>query len=210
MISGHEIRQTSRTESINEDFTKLPVAQTLGHIYTLFDCKNYFWQRTDIKDIDSVKTKNLTVAMKNLLITLLLFSAGCTIKSITPTDGLEVNMDFDLSSLDMRHGWAFLTLPQKTQEFENDSDSIARGKTLYAQHCQKCHGEKGLGDGPMAKNLVNKPANLSNLSKGLSNTYLVVQINNGRGEMPKWQDFLNTKQTWDLTHFIRTLKDSKP
>ncbi len=139
----------------------------------------------------------------------LIFLFGCTIKSITPNDGLEVNMDFDISSLDMRHGWTFLTFPPKTTEFRNDKDSIDRGQKLYVQHCQKCHGEKGLGDGPTAKNSTIKPANLTNLSKELTNTYLVVQINNGRGDMPKWQDFLNTQQTWDLTQYLRHLSSGK-
>ncbi len=148
--------------------------------------------------------------MKKILILIpFVFSLGCTIKSITPTDGLEVSMDFDLSSLDMRHGWTFLTIPKKTTEFRTDNDSIQRGEKLYVQHCQMCHGLKGRGDGPMAEKMKVKPKDLTNLPISVSDTYLVVQINNGKGEMPQWQDFLNTQQTWDLTHYLRSISSPK-
>ena len=35
------------------------------------------------------------------------------------------------------------------------------GKALYTQHCQSCHGPKGLGDGPNAAALDGKPGNLA-------------------------------------------------
>ena len=41
-------------------------------------------------------------------------------------------------------------MPAEVEEF---------GKSVYEQHCLQCHGPKGQGDGPEAKNLVIKPAN---------------------------------------------------
>ncbi len=119
---------------------------------------------------------------------------------------MEMNMDFDLSAMDMRHGWAFFTPPKVTYVGNNDEDSAKRGKKLFIQHCQKCHGETGIGNGTLAKEMKIRPANLQNLNSEVTNTYLVVQINNGKGAMPKWEDFLNQQQAYDLTNYIRTLK----
>lgn len=141
------------------------------------------------------------------LATLTLVFSACVMRSITPGDTMEMNMDFDLSAVDMRHGWAFMSPPKLTYVGTNDEDSIARGQKLFEQHCQKCHGESGVGDGPYAKQTKIKPANLQNLTGDVTNTYLVVQINNGKGAMPRWQDALNQQQSYDLTNYIRTLKD---
>lgn len=132
---------------------------------------------------------------------------ACTVKSIAPGDTMEMNMDFDLAALDMRHGWFFTSSPQVTHIGELDKDAAARGEKLFVQHCQKCHGPSGVGDGPLAQKLKIKPANLKSISKEITNTYLVVQINRGKGNMPNWEDLLTTKETYDLTAYIRTLKD---
>ncbi len=150
-------------------------------------------------------TKKITV---NSIVTtlVLVITTSCAVRSITPGDTMEMNMDFDLSAMDMRHGWAFLSTPRLKYVGTNDPDSVARGKVLFTQHCQKCHGETGIGDGPLAKQLKISPANLQNITSEQTNTYLVVQINNGRGDMPRWQDFLSEEQTFDLTNYIRSLK----
>lgn len=138
-----------------------------------------------------------------------LMTSACAVRSIAPGDTMEVNMDFDLAGLDMRHGWAYLTPPKLTYIGSNDEDSIARGKELFLQHCEKCHGPTGTGNGELANALKIKPANLQTITNEITNTYLVVQINNGKGSMPQWQDFLTQKQTYDLTNYIRTLKGKK-
>lgn len=42
-------------------------------------------------------------------------------------------------------------------QYTPDSD---RGAALYSDHCVRCHGPKGQGDGPMAKNLPKPPRDL--------------------------------------------------
>ena len=146
---------------------------------------------------------------KMILLTALFLSilSACAVRSITPGDTMEVNMDFDIAAADMRHGWAFLTPLKITSIGSSDADSIKKGEKLFTTHCQKCHGPSGAGNGPLAKKLKINPTNLQNLTSDISNTYLVVQINDGKGEMPKWQDFLTQRQTYDLTNYIRTLKE---
>jgi mono/diheme cytochrome c family protein len=40
-----------------------------------------------------------------------------------------------------------------------------RGKLLYRIHCQNCHGERGAGDGPMAKLLTIQPTDLTSIAR---------------------------------------------
>lgn len=136
-----------------------------------------------------------------------ILGTACTMRSITPGDTMEMNMDFDLAAVDMRHGWAFMSPPKLAYVGVNDKDSEKRGQKLFQENCQKCHGETGVGDGPLAKETGIKPANLINISRQITNTYLVVQINNGKGDMPRWENALTQQQEFDLTNYIRTLKD---
>lgn len=39
------------------------------------------------------------------------------------------------------------------------------GEKLFQLHCATCHGERALGDGPMAPAMMIKPANLRSLSE---------------------------------------------
>ena len=144
-----------------------------------------------------------------LLCCLIFLASGCAVRSVTPGDTMEINMDFDLSSISMRHGWAYMSGPAPKYVGNSDPESIARGKKLFKKNCQKCHGPKGTGDGPLAKKLNIKPANLQIISDEITNTYLLVQINDGKNDMPQWKDYLTQKETVDLTAFIRSLKEDK-
>ena len=44
------------------------------------------------------------------------------------------------------------------------TDPITTGKTIFMDNCAACHGDKGRGDGPAAKALTTRPADLSRLA----------------------------------------------
>jgi mono/diheme cytochrome c family protein len=46
-----------------------------------------------------------------------------------------------------------------------ENEILARGKLEYQGYCAVCHGENGKGDGIMARYLLIKPADLTQLSK---------------------------------------------
>ena len=92
-----------------------------------------------------------------------------------------------------------------------DEISIARGSQLFMIHCQMCHGETGVGNGTIAGNLVNKPANLTlDVTQSKSDGSLFLTISNGvLGRMPPMNENLTVRDRWDLVNFIRTLAASK-
>lgn len=129
-----------------------------------------------------------------ILISILLFSVQAW--SISPVKP---------SPPEMRHGFNIVTGPKRTIEGVNNPQSIENGKRLYQLHCIACHGKNGEGDGQLAKDFGVNPANLKAVASKYANHTLVIQINKGKGKMPKWQDLLSESQIWDLTNFIQTL-----
>src|SRR6476619_6540610 len=84
------------------------------------------------------------------------------------------------------------------------------GKIEYVNSCASCHGISGKGDGPVAKGLRRRPADLTRLSeanKGVfpfSRTYDVIDGRfevemHGKRDMPVWGELYNP--TWALTQW---------
>jgi mono/diheme cytochrome c family protein len=95
---------------------------------------------------------------------------------------------------------------------EADEASIARGKELFAIHCQMCHGQTGEGTGPIAAFLIKfKPANLTtDVVQSKSDGSIFMTITNGlEGRMPALNENLTVSERWDVVNFVRTLKASQ-
>ena len=94
---------------------------------------------------------------------------------------------------------------------EADEDSLRRGSELYTLHCRMCHGPTGVGTGPIAPFLANKPANLtSEVVQSKSDGSFFLTITNGIvGRMPPLNENLTVPERWDVVNFIRTLKASE-
>ena len=82
---------------------------------------------------------------------------------------------------------------------EVSAQAIEFGKGEFLRSCASCHGPSGKGDGPVAKSLTKKPADLTKLSENnqgvfpISRVYDVVDgrvqvIIHGTREMPVWGD----------------------
>lgn len=89
------------------------------------------------------------------------------------------------------------------------ADSIAQGAHVFAESCVPCHGADGRGDGPAAKDMPVKPANLTQQhvwmhSDGELFWWLTAGIDvppHGT-VMPAWGDILSKDDRWDLIDFI--------
>ena len=61
-----------------------------------------------------------------------------------------------------------------------------RGKSLYENKCQLCHGANGKGDGPAASAFSPSPANFKdpNFWQGDPEKKITESVRNGKGPMP--------------------------
>jgi len=108
-------------------------------------------------------------------------------------------------------------------------DEIAKGRTLYIQHCAACHGMKGDGHGPLEHELSTPPPDLRLLSKRYGDPLPEDQIArfmdgradvkaHGPRDMPVWGDEMwrypegqgNPTQVSDsvaeIIHYLQTIQ----
>jgi mono/diheme cytochrome c family protein len=81
------------------------------------------------------------------------------------------------------------------------TDDVAEGHRYFIQYCASCHGQDGLGDGPVAKSLSRPPANLRMLGDKYGMplpAHRIAELIDGRDsarahgshEMPVWGEKL--------------------
>ena len=76
-------------------------------------------------------------------------------------------------------------------------ESVALGQKLYGKQCQSCHGAKGLGDGPQAKDLEKKPTSITDdkLCKQ-SDGELFWKLTEGKKPMPAFEKLTTPEERW--------------
>lgn len=89
-----------------------------------------------------------------------------------------------------------------------DAGAVLEGQTLYKTNCATCHGDNGLGDGPVAPSLNPRPVSLAALSEIASDDYLFWRISTGRAgtAMAGWKGILSDEQIWQVITAIREMK----
>lgn len=88
-----------------------------------------------------------------------------------------------------------------------DAITIAAGKLLYVKECQSCHGKKGKGDGPSAKDLDIPAGDFTKaITQSQSDGALFWKISEGRKPMLSFKKKLSETQIWQSIVYMRTLK----
>jgi mono/diheme cytochrome c family protein len=88
-------------------------------------------------------------------------------------------------------------------------ENLAHGKALFLMNCAPCHGEGGLGDGPVAHLLKDQPKNLATgQSKDLPDGYIYGVIRNGILLMPSYADAMSSSERWQVVLFVRSLQQN--
>jgi mono/diheme cytochrome c family protein len=108
-------------------------------------------------------------------------------------------------------GWQ---LPPEAPDTKNpltvDDALLATGKNVFNDKCEKCHGPKGLGDGPDADPEYAEDMNLTNPKRADRNPDGVVfyKVMNGRRnpKMPSFKDELSKDQVWAVVAYVQTLR----
>jgi len=141
--------------------------------------------------------------MKTKLINRLIVLAGTIaiafafMAFISPQDGQKKGAPWDI--------------PSKYVKMENpyaDADLDKVGKMLYSKHCKSCHGNKGLGDGPKAKQLETFPGDFASEEfQSGTDGELYYKSFVGRDEMPNYEKKITDEEDrWAIINYLRTLK----
>ncbi|HEY0875664.1 MAG TPA: c-type cytochrome [Vicinamibacterales bacterium] len=91
-----------------------------------------------------------------------------------------------------------------------DEKTLAAGRAIFKQKCQRCHGPGGLGDGPDADPDAAEDMDLTNPKRAERNPDGVVfyKVSNGRSspKMPAFKDEMNEQQIWMVVTYVQTLR----
>ena len=91
-----------------------------------------------------------------------------------------------------------------------DATTLANGKGIYKDKCQRCHGPGGLGDGPDSDPEAAPDMDLTNPKRAARNPDGVVyyKVLNGRKKpkMPAFKDELTEQQIWAVVAHVQNLR----
>ncbi|MBI9033315.1 MAG: cytochrome c [Bacteroidales bacterium] len=94
-----------------------------------------------------------------------------------------------------------------TNSFADDASLVKVGKMLFSKHCKSCHGAKGLGDGPKAKQLETDCSDFSSVEfQAQKDGELYYKSFVGRDEMPNFEKKITEDEDrWAVINFMRTM-----
>lgn len=100
-------------------------------------------------------------------------------------------------------------IPEEYKTMENPykgDASLARlGRAGYNKHCKSCHGNKGHGDGPMAKSLETFPGDFASEEfQAYTDGEIYYMSIIGRDEMPNFESLIpDVEERWAIVNYIR-------
>ena len=94
--------------------------------------------------------------------------------------------------------------------------SLENGRLQFARFCSTCHGDQGLGDGPVSMTgAIQGPlggvlplAGPASIARVRSDGHIYATIRYGRRRMSGYQRILSADR-WDIVNYIRYLNDQK-
>lgn len=114
-----------------------------------------------------------------------------------------------------QHQFTMIGLPVEYSRRQNPlhltTSVIKDGERLYQVYCAACHGERGYGDGPNARELKTPPANLFRTMRipMSRDDYLFWTIGESgkafNSAMPAFNESLSEEERWKAIHYLRQL-----
>ena len=85
---------------------------------------------------------------------------------------------------------------------------LARGRKLFGDYCQTCHGVEGQGDGPIiGPGLFPAPPSLhTQAARQFKDGRIFHVITRGQNTMPSYADKITVEDRWAVIHFVRALQ----
>ena len=115
------------------------------------------------------------------------------------------------------YGEIHLTDNDSEESTPLNTESVARGKTIFSKNCSRCHGEDAKGTGPDAKTLDTQPADL--VSRGTrvsirgiraiiatphySERLIAETVYYGKNKMPSWKEKLSEEDIHDVISYLK-------
>ena len=143
-----------------------------------------------------------------LIVLSMLLLAACS----SQADEFRPGMGMGGDNMMMRH---HAQVPDEyagmTNPIASDEASLERGAALYTTNCASCHGDGGMGDGPVGAALDPAPAPIAHTSQMMADDYLYWRISEGGTEfatsMPPWKVFPE-QDRWDIINYVRALGEA--
>jgi mono/diheme cytochrome c family protein len=84
--------------------------------------------------------------------------------------------------------------------------ALEAARIVYNDHCERCHGKTGKGDGPDATKFYTSPRDLTDTNRmnAQSDGELFYKISEGRRPMPEFKTKLTEQQRWQLVLLMRS------
>jgi mono/diheme cytochrome c family protein len=102
-------------------------------------------------------------------------------------------------------------IPEEAKRLENpihsSREALNAARVLYDDHCERCHGKTGRGDGADATKFSTSPRNLTDSSRMSEQPdgELFYKISEGRRPMPEFKTKLTEEQRWQLVLLMRSM-----
>lgn len=130
---------------------------------------------------------------------------------VSDTMGRGPGMGPGSGMMDRHHATVPAPYAGLTNPVAADDSSLERGGNQYSALCASCHGDGGMGDGPVGVALDPAPAPVAHTSQMLGDDLLFWRLSQGgamepfNSAMPAWKDTLDEQSRWDLINYIRAL-----
>lgn len=86
------------------------------------------------------------------------------------------------------------------------AEALAAGRASYETFCLVCHGERGMGDGPLVPRIPSPPAYTSERVRAMAPGQLFHVISRGSGRMPSYAAQIPYEQRWLVVLYVDALR----
>ncbi len=86
-------------------------------------------------------------------------------------------------------------------------ENVERGKVLYSQYCQHCHGEAGDGQGPVGVKFKGVPNYSAGAYKTMNAGHIFHVIQYGKGRMMPHGSQVNPEERWKIALYVHQLQN---
>lgn len=137
--------------------------------------------------------------------------------SSNPNNPNEMNMRVPPPNTVRRNDYEFLpiripkdSLVLAAKVLKNPTDSTdavaAEGKVLYARYCRHCHGDTGMGDGPVGVVYKGITPYTSRAVKDKPGGHIFHVITHGKGRMLAHASQVSVIDRWKIVRYVQTLQ----